>query len=114
MREYLITPVPKPRMTQRDKWAKRPAVLRYFAFCDQVRAAGIELGEVVNVIFVMPMPKSWSQTSRNAMDGKPHRQKPDLDNLLKAVSDAALSEDKQIHTITAKKVWGEVGKIILY
>lgn len=38
--EYPIVPVPKPRMTQRDKWQKRPAVMRYRAFCDEVRAKG--------------------------------------------------------------------------
>jgi uncharacterized cupin superfamily protein len=32
-------PVGKPRMTQRDKWAKRPAVLRYREWADRARAA---------------------------------------------------------------------------
>ena len=32
---YHITPVPKPRMTQADRWRKRPCVVRYFAFCDE-------------------------------------------------------------------------------
>ena len=27
----------KPRMTQRDKWKKRPCVLRYHAFRDKMR-----------------------------------------------------------------------------
>lgn len=37
MQVFDICPLPKPRMTQRDRWAKRPAVLRYRAFCDEVR-----------------------------------------------------------------------------
>ena len=32
-----VTPVSKPRMTQRDKWKKRPCVLRYRAYCDALR-----------------------------------------------------------------------------
>ena len=34
---YDITPCPKPRQTQSDKWKKRPPVLRYRAFADEVR-----------------------------------------------------------------------------
>lgn len=33
------TPVAKPRMTKRDKWAKRPCVMKYWAWCDLVRFA---------------------------------------------------------------------------
>lgn len=32
---YIITPVPKPRQTQADKWKQRPAVMRYRAFADE-------------------------------------------------------------------------------
>ena len=38
---YKIKPVPKPRMTQRDAWDKRPCVLRYRAFKDEVRKWGV-------------------------------------------------------------------------
>ncbi len=86
MKEYAITPVPKPRMTQRDKWKKRPVVLRYHAFKDEVRAAGVELEESgQHIIFVLPMPKSWSKKKQREMVGKPHQQKPDKDNLEKAL-----------------------------
>ncbi|HHE6457291.1 TPA: RusA family crossover junction endodeoxyribonuclease, partial [Proteus mirabilis] len=34
MKVFNIEPVPKPRMTQADKWKKRPPVLKYFAFKD--------------------------------------------------------------------------------
>jgi len=40
MKEYKITPVPKPRQTRSDKWKQRPCVMRYRAFADEVRAAG--------------------------------------------------------------------------
>ena len=111
-RSYPITPVGKPRMTQRDKWAKRPAVLRYRAFKDEVRARRVILPtDGAMVTFCLPMPKSWSQKKRREMDGEPHRQKPDLDNLVKALGDACYEDDSTIHMIAARKVWGVDGSI---
>lgn len=112
---YDITPVPKPRMTQRDKWQKRPAVMRYRDFCDQVREAGIQISERgCQITFFMPMPKSWSQKKRDTMDGQPHRQKPDLDNLLKALFDAVHSEDCSIWNVSSiSKIWSVKGAIQL-
>jgi Holliday junction resolvase RusA-like endonuclease len=44
--------------------------------------------------------------------GKPHKIKPDLDNLLKGVFDC-LSEnaDSHVYEVWAKKIWGEEGQI---
>lgn len=101
-------PVGKPRMTQRDKWARRPAVLRYREFCDRARAAA---GEVparplgVHVAAYVGMPASWSKRKRAEMDGKPHRQKPDGDNLLKSVCDALLDDDSCLYLMTVRKFW---------
>ena len=62
-----VTPYGKPRMTRRDQWAKRPAVIRYRAFCDAVRAAwpaGVPYPAAgAHVTFWLPMPKSWSNTT---------------------------------------------------
>ena len=112
MRLYPITPVPKPRMTQRDKWAKRPCVLRYRAFADECRLCNVRLhADGSMVTFVLPMPKSWSAKKREAMDRQPHEQKPDLSNLIKALEDALMVDDSAIHTMAARKVWGESGQI---
>lgn len=109
---YSITPVPKPRMTQRDKWQKRPAVLRYREFCDQVREAGIEIHQQgTEIAFYVPMPKSWSKKKREEMDGQPHKQKPDLDNLLKALLDAVHDEDCAVWSLSASKRWAKEGGI---
>ncbi len=54
--------------------------------------------------FYIPMPKTWRKWQREAMNGKLHRNKPDIDNLLKAVFDSLISEDKFIGHI------GEVSK----
>lgn len=114
MTEYHITPIPKPRMTQSDKWKKRPPVLRYRAFCDEVRLNRISLPEShYHVIFVIPMPPSWSKKKRSEMDGKPHQTKPDKDNLEKALLDAIFEDDCRIWDGRVTKLWGEAGKIII-
>lgn len=74
MRVYDITPIGKPRMTQRDKWQKRPPVLRYRAFCDEVRLNHVSLPESgYHVTFILPMPASWSRKRRAEMCGKEYK-----------------------------------------
>jgi len=107
-------------MTQRDKWQKRSCVLRYRAFADLVRS---ELArhdftlpaEGLSVRFDMPMPVSWSKRRRNEMRGKPHRQRPDLDNMLKALTDAAMPDDDSgiWHIAEIEKRWADEGSITL-
>ncbi len=109
---YPIVPTPKPRMTQRDKWQKRPAVMRYRAFADECRMRGVTIPEDGSVVvFTLPMPKSWSGRKRAEMNGQPHTQKPDLSNLVKAIEDAVMKDDSAVHTMAARKVWGERGSI---
>ena len=45
------------------------------------------------------------------MKGKPHQQKPDFDNLIKALSDAIHKEDSGIWDCRVTKVWAEEGAI---
>jgi len=114
-----ITPVPKPRMTRRDKWAKRPAVTRYFAYRDDIRAAAKGIpGRIfrVDVQFHMPFPKSWSKKRREEASrlGGLHQAKPDLDNLVKGLLDALTSEDSTVGVINAAKYWSydRTGRVI--
>ena len=61
MLSYDITPVPAPRMTRSDRWKKRPCVLRYFAFRDEVKAHKISVEPFgAHVKFYMPMPNRTS------------------------------------------------------
>lgn len=122
MSEYIfnINPIPKIRMVASDKWKKRPAVLRYWAYKDELVKQAKELNYTIpdvleNVTFQIEMPASWSQKKRVLMDGKPHQQTPDLDNLIKSFLDCLASEDKQIHTFkNISKVWGLTGQIIIH
>ena len=113
-KKFNIIPVPKPRQTQRDRWLKRACVMRYRAFADEVRLKKVPLPEAGgHVIFYLPMPKSWSKKKRTAMNGQPHMQRPDCDNLFKALADAIYSEDSHIHDVRISKKWANKGKILI-
>lgn len=114
LNKYQINPVAKPRMTQADRWKKRPPVVRYHEFKDQVRANKVELSESgLEIIFEIPMPKSWSKKKKAQMNGQAHQQRPDLDNLLKALFDAVYTEDCQIWSYRASKFWAYQGSITI-
>ena len=120
-----VPPCSKPRMTQRDRWAKRQCVLDFFAFRDRIKqelkkknALLIEEGpfnwDELEIIFLVPMPKSWSKKKKALMAGKPMQQRPDIDNYLKGLFDATHEEDATIWKVTASKIWtSEAGKIII-
>jgi len=112
-----IAPMGAPRMTRSDKWNKREVVARYFRFKDDVRSlcerVGYEQGERLDIVFVMPAPPSWSKKKAASFLGKPHQNKPDTDNMVKAWLDAHLKEDSHVWDIKAMKIWGEYGQIML-
>lgn len=102
-----VTPMGKPRMTRRDVWAKRPVVVAYRAYGDELRLRlpGYELPPSLDIIFHLPMPPSWSAKKRQEMAGKPHQQKPDIDNLLKAFMDHLAEGDAHVYDVRARKHW---------
>lgn len=104
-------PVGKPRMTQRDKWAKRPCVMRYRTWADKARAASGVLPDNPERVWMeayFEMPKSWSRRKREAMRGKTHRQKPDADNICKCL-DALFADDAGISSLCITKMWDDGG-----
>lgn len=113
-----IEPFAKPRMTQRDKWKKRPVVENYYKFKDAINIfANINKYKPSNplsIIFVIPMPASWSNKKRESMNESPHLCRPDLSNLIKAFEDCLMKEDSTLwHYGEMKKIWGFKGKIII-
>ena len=108
MRRYDVTPTAKVRQTQSDKWKKRPCVVRYRAFADRLRDLSCELKDGDAVVFVIAMPASWSQKKRLQHSGRPHRQRPDLDNLLGGLMDAIMPDgDSHISRLSSvSKLWG--------
>lgn len=114
IKKYDIKPVPKPRMTQADRWKKRPPVLRYFDFKDECKKAGVELPNFEYwIVFVMPMAKSWSKDKKRNSVGQPMQQRPDKDNLEKALLDAVMEEDCAVWDGRVSKIWGVEGAIYI-
>ena len=115
--EFNIKPCPKPRMTRADRWKKRPIVLKYWEFCKELEIQAYKHkykpGDRVSLIFYIPMAKSWSKNKKELMLGKPHKAKPDIDNLVKAFLDALLDEDSYVYSITAEKYWSNNGSIVV-
>jgi Holliday junction resolvase RusA-like endonuclease len=98
-------------MTQRDKWRKRACVLRYRAFKDKCRVYRVALPQPCSVVFHLLMPASWDEPKRVRLEGQPHTQRPDLDNLIKALGDAVCAEDSHLWSIAAEKRWSRVAGI---
>ena len=85
-----------------------------------MKTKGIETFDkpvAVKLLFVMPVPKSYSNSKRQAMIGKLHTHKPDLDNLIKAVLDGmngiAYRDDSLVCSIDAVKVYGATPKAVV-
>ena len=123
--EIPLSPVTKPRMTQRDRWyhdpdhidpkkRQRPAVTRYNQFKKDLKElVRGELDPTFDIDFFVPMPKSWSEKKKREHVGKPHQDKPDIDNFLKSFMDAMASDDSYIWDAHPRKFWAYEGKIIL-
>lgn len=102
----------KPRMTQRDKWKKRPCVVLYRHWCDRLRAAAPALPqandvEEIHVLATYVPPASWSGKKRAAAIGCKKRCMPDGDNILKAVCDALWERDEALGDKHVARRWGE-------
>ena len=69
----------------------------------------------MDVTFFMSIAKSTSRKRANAMIGKPHSSKPDLDNLLKLLCDAlngiVFKDDSQIWNLTSEKQYHSYPRI---
>ena len=115
--ELPITPVPKPRMTRADRWKQRECVIRYWEFKDNILSEfhdnNYTFPVPAHVIFLMPTPRSWSQKKQQKMLGQPHLQRPDKDNLEKAILDALFEEDSHVWDGRVSKFWSETGKILI-
>lgn len=64
----------------------------------------------VTIFATFSTAKSWSKKKRAEHLHRPHTQKPDLDNIGKAICDGlnriAFADDSQIAELTVRKVWG--------
>jgi Holliday junction resolvase RusA-like endonuclease len=72
----------------------------------------------LEIIATFAPPPSWSKRKASEHLHRAHVQRPDLDNLLKAVSDGlnriAFADDGQIAEIAARKVWGLTEQTVVH
>ncbi len=103
-------PVAKPRQTRADVWKKRPCVMRYRAWADHARASAGTLPDnpfSVSWVAYLPIPKSWSKVAKKMAAGTHHQQKPDRDNLDKALLDSLFKSDCGIAHGVLEKLWDD-------
>lgn len=94
-------------MVRSDAWRKRPRVTQYWAFKDELvlQAAqnGFKISDAYEIEFIFE--------SEEHLWGKPHKKKPDLDNLVKAVQDCLWKSDQSIYATISTKTFGKSNQI---
>ncbi len=109
---YDIIPIGKPRITARGKYG--PVARKYYEFAEKLRSLNMEIPQSgTEIQFFIPMPISWSKKKKRELRYQPHRQTPDIDNLLKAVLDAVYKDDKVVWSIKVEKFWANNGFILV-
>lgn len=107
----------KPRATRSDKWNKRPCIVRYREMADHMRLQAREQSftpcAAIKATVGIQMPKSWSIKKKKEFLGTPHQQKPDVDNITKAIMDILCKDDAFIYHIDIKKFWAEKNIILI-
>jgi Holliday junction resolvase RusA-like endonuclease len=124
-----VVPVGAVRMTKSDTWKtdpnhpdplkrQRAPVTKYFAFKTMLKTQaiqmGFELGNHLDAVYLIPMPDSWSEKKKKAMNAMPCKSKPDCDNITKAIKDTLLKEDSAVWHEKAQKYWAYTGSIIIF
>lgn len=124
MKQLTIDGVPvakgRPRLGRYGTYTpkKTQEYEEYVKMCWVAKYGSIQPAEQpleMNIVFYMPIPKSYSKKQRaEILNGrlKPTK-KPDIDNLIKSVLDAlnglAYADDSQIIKVTAVKRYAETG-----
>ena len=64
----------------------------------------------LEIIATFAIPESWPKAKKAALAHKPYTQKPDCDNIAKAVCDGlnriAWADDSQVYELSVRKIWG--------
>lgn len=112
MKSYQITPVPasRARVTKNGTYTPK----RYANFKSDCRKIGMLVPSFMPIlIFQIAMPRSWSQNKKAKMRHRIHQQKPDIDNLIKAVLDACLVDDALVGATLSISVWSAESAITI-
>lgn len=109
----------RPRFSRKSGRAYTPKAT--ISFEDTVRAVALDHfkapleGPVQVIVRAQFEPAaSWSKKKTDALIWRPHTQRPDADNVQKAILDGlnriAFADDAQVASITCTKVWGTPAK----
>jgi Holliday junction resolvase RusA-like endonuclease len=124
-----VIPLGAPRLSQSDKWKTNPnhidplkrqrkPVTNYYKFkntlLNQAKEMNFELGQILDALYLIPMPNSWSNKKKERMNGMPCEVKPDTDNITKGVKDTFRKNDSDIWYEKAEKRWAFKGSIIIF
>ncbi|MDU0422525.1 RusA family crossover junction endodeoxyribonuclease [Staphylococcus haemolyticus] len=112
---------PRPRFSRRGSFIQTYMPASYTAhkryIQDQLPKEMLNTQLKVSLYFYFKPPKSWSKNQKLIAIGQYKRTKPDIDNLIKTVLDAANNhlwrDDNQIVEIHSFKQYAEEPKIIL-
>lgn len=112
---------PRPRFRNTGRFVQTYMPTSYTKHKDFIREQmpnALLDGELkVTLSFYFKPPKSWSNRKKLLAIGQYKRTKPDIDNLIKTVLDAAnkkvWQDDNQIVEISSLKQYAEVPKIIM-
>lgn len=112
---------PRPRFANRGKYVQTYMPATYTAhkafIQRQMPKAMLESDLIVTIEFLFNPPQSWSNKKRLAMIGQYKRTKPDIDNLIKTVLDAAnkhlWKDDNQIVEVRSFKKYADESKIVM-
>jgi Holliday junction resolvase RusA-like endonuclease len=117
MQEYGIAGRSLARKRQLEKYNAYKEEIRYWAQKNQF----VMPMAYFSIHFMVPFPQSWRKPRRVAMDGAPHTNTPDTDNMIKALFDSILprrnriagqkgADDRKIHCYTVFKTWCQPGR----
>ena len=119
--EFIVRPMPAPRMNKSDIWRKRPVVLRYREFKDALKLQARLMKfpdpfphRIESITYLFPPPPGFSAKKKEALIGTPHQFKPDKDNLEKAFIDSLCDKDEVVYyTGPQAKYWDREAKIVI-
>jgi Holliday junction resolvase RusA-like endonuclease len=90
-----------PHCLSESSLSLKRRILRYNSYKDKIKELAEEKsfkmpGIGAGVMFYMPMPKKWSKKKKRHSHMSWHQQTPDLANLVKALEDSLMKQDKGI------------------
>lgn len=112
---------PRPRFRNTGRFVQTYMPTSYTKHKDYIREQMpetlLDKNLKVMLLFYFKPPKSWSKRKKLLAIGQYKRTKPDIDNLIKTVLDAAnekvWNDDNQIVEIRSIKQYAEIPKIIM-